>query len=177
MFNNDDIETKKFDYLLRREYLHDNILEPPIDYKNKHQAKKEITKKDSFDYDSDDSSDSVEDKTPVVKPVLEKRQTMIKPTKKTRTRTTKERQSRAEDWKYESQAGCKFWVNHITGEVLSRNPFDTQNIVGDDSYREAVTIYDHKEEEEQGTGALAYDSSDINELLQELELDNTNEEK
>jgi hypothetical protein len=66
-------------------------------------------------------------------------------------------------WEEEVQAGCKMWVNHLSGEVSDYPPWKSI----DEIEEEKAKLAD--EEEVEGTGAPVYDNSELEEFLRELD--------
>ena len=74
------------------------------------------------------------------------------------------------DWSYESQAGCKFWINHFTGEVSTECPWNPTESIADDENNE--TVYGT------GAGSLEFNSSEVGDFLAMLdEMDSKSEKR
>ena len=73
------------------------------------------------------------------------------------------------DWIEEFQAGCQIWINISTGEVSSECPWidrDKQHLGHSNSQNKSNESSD---DEYEGTGAMVYDSSEVDELFEILE--------
>lgn len=62
-----------------------------------------------------------------------------------------------DNWTIQIQAGVRMWVNTVTREVLDHDPFDDSD--GDDK----------NNEHEMGTGFLVYDSTEVEDLFDQLD--------
>jgi hypothetical protein len=162
----------RYDYTLgtfyrgRREYLDDdpnkpNSLEPPILFKTKRQAKNSRLRKDlslqklRFQKKEEESSHPT-------KGIVKKFEGAKKSFRKSRLNETERPLSPAE-WKESIQAGCKIWINFVTGEVSPVCPWNQQLMAPRDDLQ--------SEEEYAGTGALVYDHSEYEEFVRQLSLE------
>jgi hypothetical protein len=68
-----------------------------------------------------------------------------------------------DDWEEEFLAGCRMWTNHSTGEVSEVCPYDETKY-----YTNGRRTGD-EEENDEGTGAPVYDSSELNNLFDYLD--------
>lgn len=62
------------------------------------------------------------------------------------------------DWREESQAGCRLWINHSTGEVSPFCPWEESQT------NSSAQTKDNPVNEE-GTGSLVYDNDDFESLM------------
>lgn len=65
------------------------------------------------------------------------------------------------DWHEQLQAGCKIWINHLTGEVSDVCPWSLER---EDNGSQILTDPDHN-----GTGSDVYDGVEFDKLIDDLD--------
>lgn len=147
-----------------------NILEPPMTFKTKKQAKSSSRVKEISFQKLNFPKKETEGENLITKSQSKK---TSEGTKKQIQKKQQQQQPDVllqtivevvpEDWTEEFQAGCKMWVNHSTGEVSNECPW-TNNEEKEQSPAKAEPA-----DNLGGTGALVYDSSQLDELFEILD--------
>ena len=163
-------------YRGRMQFLADseehNILEPPATFKTKRQAQNALKEKQiTFQKLSFPKKEQEGEHAPVksiskkvaegTKKQIQKKQSNQQPVVYLPTIAD----FNQDDWVEERQAGCRMWVNHVTGDVSHDCPWGDAESKGESTRTSSAGAKGEDSDDFGGTGALVYDSAEIDALL------------
>lgn len=166
--------SRGFFYQGRRQFLIDSpedpcSLEPPTEFKNKRQMRKvaiqhhnEVNFCINFKKNTEEKSDNNQ----VVKASNRKQEIRRSRNKPRLIEVDMYSSTNPNDWEESVQAGCKMWINKKTGEVSSRCPYDLDSIAEES---QPDLQQDGGDLDNDGTGCLVYDCSEVNDLFNMLD--------
>lgn len=173
-------------YRGRMQYLQnspeDNALEPPPIFKTKRQAKNALKEKQIIIQKLSFPKKDAEGESVQVKSISKKVADGNK--KQVQKKQNQQQQAvvylpakhdiRREDWEEIHQAGCRMWINHITGEAVHECPWERESSPNKLSlgseHRNTENANDSRSDADSdnfnGTGSLVYDHDELNNLLE-----------